>query len=90
MRTVRKIPFNAPSDLHGQLGALQLELRVDMRHANEGLTSSAGSGSIIFGGDSWEADVLWTAVQVLENDLGRDRASILAALRQIVDRLESR
>ena len=46
MRTIRKIPFNAPSDLHGQLGALQLELRVDMRHANEGLTSSAGAGRV--------------------------------------------
>ncbi|MCA8916939.1 MAG: hypothetical protein KDB90_16220 [Planctomycetes bacterium] len=89
MRTVRKIPFNAPSDLHGHIGALQLEVRVDMRHANQGLTSSAGSGSVIFSGENWETDVLWTAVQVLEHDLGRDKDAIIAALGQIIDRLKS-
>ena len=89
MRTVRKIPFNAPSDLHGHIGALQLEVRVDMRHANQGLTSSAGSGSVIFSGENWETDVLWTAVQVLENDFESSRDQVIDALQRIIERLQS-
>lgn len=87
-RTSRKSPLNPPSDLHGALGALQVEVRVDMRHSNNELHSSAGSGSVIFSGGNWESEVLWTAVQILEHDLARDRKAIAEALRNIASKLE--
>ncbi|MCB9933070.1 MAG: hypothetical protein H6841_06580 [Planctomycetes bacterium] len=87
-RPTRKYPYNPPSDLHGTLGALQLEVRVDLRHPDRELHTSSGSGSVIFSGGNWESEVIWTAVQILEHDLERDRKSITEALRRIADRLE--
>ena len=89
MRPTRKYPLTPPSDLHGPLGALQLEIRVDLRENDDLLTTSNGSGSVIFSGKHIESEALWTAVQVLENDFGSTREQVAEALRLVLERLQS-
>ncbi|MEZ5991308.1 MAG: hypothetical protein R3E76_03030 [Planctomycetota bacterium] len=89
MRPTRKFPLKPPSDLHGPLGALQLEIRVDLRENDEQLTTSTGSGSVIFSGKHWASEAIWTAVQVLENDFECSREEVLEALRMVAQRIDS-
>lgn len=89
MRPTRKFPLTPPSDVHGPLGALQLEIRLDLRGHDKQLTSSSGSGSVIFSGKDWDAEAIWTAVQVLENDFECSREQLVRTLRRVIERLES-
>jgi hypothetical protein len=89
MQKTRKLPYRTPSRLDEPLGAVEVHIEIEQRNSNGDITHKEGVGSAIFGNSAWELEVLWNAVQVLEQDFGISRDELQTAVRQVLQQLES-